>query len=185
MEHDFFEKLNRGPQVILKKDAAMIVAHSGLTPGWNVLEAGTGSAFLTIFLANLVQPGKVTSYERKEDFHRLAAKNAGKSGLANIELINKDIARAKVKGEFDMVMLDLKDPARLVKKLDKNLKARGVFVVYSPNIEQIKSVNTEFTKLNYQIKAIDCEMREWKVGISTHPIHSGIIHTGFLIFGYK
>ena len=103
MEHNFFERLNRGPQVILKKDAAMIVANSGLSPGWNVLEAGTGSAFLTIFLANLAQPGKVTSYEKKGDFHRLAAKNVGKSGLTNIELINKDIARAKVKGEFDMV----------------------------------------------------------------------------------
>ena len=130
MEPNFFEHLSRGPQVILKKDAAMIAAYSGLSPGWNILEAGSGSAFLTIFLANAAQPGKVVSYEKKEDFHRLATKNVIKSNLTNVELINKDIARAKVKGEFDLIALDLKNPARLIKKLDKNLKAGGVFAVY-------------------------------------------------------
>ncbi|MBN2095514.1 MAG: methyltransferase domain-containing protein [Candidatus Aenigmarchaeota archaeon] len=186
MEPDFFEKkAMRGPQVILKKDAGMIAAYSGASPGWKVLDAGSGSGFLAIFLGNIVQPGKVTTYEIKEDFFNLASKNIKRSGLENIEIINKDIAKARVKGEFDLITLDLRKPARLVKKLDKVLKPGGVFVVYSPNIEQIKDAHEEFTKLGYRITVIDCEVREWKVGISTHPIHTGLIHTGFLLFGYK
>lgn len=186
MERDFFEgKAKRGPQVILRKDMGIIAAFSGISPGWNVLDAGTGSGWLAIFLANLAQPGKVTSYERNKDFFKLSEKNLRRSGLTNLKLINKDISRAKIKGEFDLITLDLKNPARLVKKLDKNLKAGGVFVVYSPNIEQIKSANDAFLKVGYRTKTVDCSVREWKVGISTHPIHTGLIHTGYLIFGYK
>ena len=66
------KKVRRLPQVVLPKDAALIVAYTGLSPGWKVLDAGTGSAFLAIFLANLVKPGKVITYEKNKDF----AKNA-------------------------------------------------------------------------------------------------------------
>ncbi|MGC9310231.1 MAG: methyltransferase domain-containing protein [Candidatus Aenigmatarchaeota archaeon] len=185
MDPKFFDRAIRGPQVVLRKDAGIIAAYSGISPGWNVLDAGTGSGFLAIFLANLAQPGRVTTYEKQPQFHKLAAKNAKRAGLENIEFINKDIARARVRGEFDLITLDLKGPASLVKKLDKNLKPGGVFVVFSPNIEQIKDAHKEFLKFGYEAKMLDCEVREWKVGISTHPVHSGIIHTGYLLFGFK
>ncbi|OYT43748.1 MAG: tRNA methyltransferase [Candidatus Aenigmarchaeota archaeon ex4484_56] len=180
-----FKKLKRGPQIILPKDCGMIVAYSGLSSNWNVLEAGTGSGFLTIFLARLVYPGKVVTYEKRKDFYELAKNNIKISKLDNIEIHNKDIIKAKIKEKFNLIVLDLKNPDKHIKKLDKYLLEDGIIVIYSPNIEQIKKSYDVLEKLEYEIKVIENIVRKWSVGKSTHPVSSGITHTGFLIFGEK
>jgi tRNA (adenine57-N1/adenine58-N1)-methyltransferase len=180
-----FNKLKRGPQVILPKDAALILAYSSISSGQKVLDAGTGSGWLAIFLARLVYPGEVYTYEKRKEFYKLARKNIDILGLKNIKLFNADIKKAKIKEKFDLITLDLKQPYKLIKKLDKNLKKRGTFVIYSPNIEQIKECVEIFEKLGYQTKTFENIVREWQVGFSTHPIHSGVLHTGFICFGYK
>jgi len=180
-----FNKLKRGPQVILPKDAALILAYSGISSGQKILDAGTGSGWLSIFLARLVYPGEVYTYEKRKEFYKIARKNIDIAGLKNIKLFNADIGKAKIKEKFDLITLDLKQPHKLIEKLDKNLKKKGTFVVYSPNIEQIKDCVEIFKKLNYETRTFENIVREWQVGFSTHPIHSGILHTGFICFGYK
>lgn len=180
-----FDKLKRGPQVILPKDAALILAYSGISSGQKILDAGTGSGWLAIFLARLVYPGEVYTYEKRKEFYKIARKNIDISGLKNIKLFNADIEKAKIKEKFDLITLDLKQPYKLIEKLDKNLKKRGTFVIYSPNIEQIKESVQIFEKLGYETKTFENIVREWQIGFSTHPIHSGILHTGFICFGYK
>ena len=77
---DLMKKLARGPQIITLKDAAVISAFTGVSPGDLVVDAGAGSGFLAIYLGNLVKPkGKVISYERRPDFARLAARNVKKA----------------------------------------------------------------------------------------------------------
>ena len=180
-----FKKLKRGPQVILPKDAALIVAYSGLSSGCKLLDAGTGSGWLAIFLARLVYPGEVHTYEKRKEFYKIARKNIDLSGLKNIKLFNQDIKKAKIKEKYDVITLDLQQPYKLIEKLDKNLKRKGTFVIYSPNIEQIKESVKVFEKHNYQTKTFENIVREWQIGFSSHPIHSGILHTGFICFGYK
>jgi tRNA (adenine57-N1/adenine58-N1)-methyltransferase len=179
------KNLKRGPQVILPKDAALILAYSELSSGCKVLDAGTGSGWLAIFLAKLVYPGEVHTYEKRKEFYKLARKNIDISRLKNIKIFNQDIGKVKIKEKYDLITLDLKQPFNLIKKLDKNLKKKGTFVIYSPNIEQIKESIEVFEKLGYQTKTFENIVREWQVGFSTHPIHSGILHTGFICFGYK
>ena len=60
---EIFRKLSRGPQIVTLKDAGIIAAYTGLSPGDLVVDAGSGSGFLAIFMGNIVRPeGRVVSY---------------------------------------------------------------------------------------------------------------------------
>ena len=61
---DIHSNLHRGPQIISPKDIAWIIYKSGLSTGDSVVEAGSGSAALTVALAQVVAPdGKVFTFE--------------------------------------------------------------------------------------------------------------------------
>ncbi|KXB01667.1 tRNA methyltransferase, partial [candidate division MSBL1 archaeon SCGC-AAA261D19] len=82
---DYLQKIKRKSQIILPKDAAQIVAHTGVGPGNHVVDAGAGSGALAIFLGNLVRPnGWVISYEIRKDFAKVAKENIEMSGLGDI-----------------------------------------------------------------------------------------------------
>ncbi len=52
--NELMQSIERGPQVIMPKDAATIVFRLGIRPGETVVEGGLGSGSLTIALANAV-----------------------------------------------------------------------------------------------------------------------------------
>ncbi len=186
---DSLRNARRMPQVIMPKDAAMIVAYTGLTSGWTALDAGTGSGFLSMFIANLVKPGKVVSYEVNGAYARNAAENAKRAGLTNLQVINKDIFAVQLTGKYDLVTLDLKNSDKLINKVYKILKKGGFLVIYSPQIEQVKAVRKEMEGKELQftdVTTIENIVREWQVNESwTHPVPSGLVHTGFLTVGRK
>ncbi|MFH0837064.1 MAG: methyltransferase domain-containing protein [Candidatus Aenigmatarchaeota archaeon] len=184
---DILKRTKRLPQAIIPKDAGLIIAYTGVCSGWKVLDAGTGSAWLSMFIANIVNPGKVLSYEKREDFAKNAQHQAKKHGIGNLKIVNKDILSAEVKGQYNLITLDMKDCEKAVKKLYKNLVPGGWFAVYSPHIEQSVAVKDVMIKLGLKnINIIENITREWysEYGF-THPVPSGIMHTGFLTFGRK
>ena len=64
LQSDLQSNLKRGPQIISPKDIAWIIYKSGLSTGDTVVEAGSGSAALTLALAQSVAPkGKVITFE--------------------------------------------------------------------------------------------------------------------------
>ena len=66
----------RGAAVVYPKDAAQIVAMADIFPGARVVEAGVGSGALTCSLLRAVGPrGRVSSYERREEFADVARRN--------------------------------------------------------------------------------------------------------------
>lgn len=83
--NDIIAKMRRGPQIVHPKDAGIIIAYAGISPGDTVIEAGgAGSGALTIFLANAVGPtGKVISYEVRKDFYEIAKKNVELAGFSD------------------------------------------------------------------------------------------------------
>lgn len=186
---DILRRSRRMPQIVLPKDAGMIVAYTGVTGGWNVLDSGTGSGFLSMFLANIVMPGKVTSYEINEIYAKNAQENARKAGMQNLRIINEDIFTAKLSGKYDLVTLDLKNSDRMVKKVYPFLKKGGWIAVYSPQIEQVKAVRREIESSGLKftdVLTIENQVKEWQINDEySHPIPSGLIHTGFLTFARK
>lgn len=184
---NFLDKAKRGPQIIMPKDAALILTYTGVGPGSKVVDAGAGSGFLAIFLANYVRPGKVVTYENKKRFVKTAKKNIKSSGLSRfIRLREEDVTKGIKEKNVDLVTLDLKDVKKVVGHAYRALKVGGWLVVYSPHIEQVVTVVKEIRKKKFcETKVVENVVREWKVERTTRPKTMGIMHTGFLTFAKK
>ena len=175
--------MKRGPQVILPKDAAAIIAYSGLQQGDSVLEVGAGSGFLTVALANAVgSNGKVVSYERREDFAKLANKNLEKAGLkADVRVAD---ALNGVEGEYDLIVLDCGDARSVYEAVENNLKKGGVLVAYLTQATQVKEFQ-EACGFEHE-RTIEVIVREWKLdNRACRPQNTGLVHTAFLSFYRK
>jgi len=180
------KKMKRLPQIIMTKDAALILAYTGVKSGNLAVDAGCGSGFLAIFLANYIKPGKLVTYEINRQFAKVAKENIKSSGLKNIRFKMKDVRKGIDEKNVNLVTLDMQYCEKVVKHAYKSLKAGGWLVVYSPYVEQVKKVVKEIEKMDFtQIKTVENIVREWQVRDHTLPMRSGIMHTGFLTFARK
>lgn len=181
------KKLKRGPQIITPKDASLILAYTEVEPESKVVDAGTGSGFLAIFLATYIKPGKVYTYENDERFAKLARENIKISGLSKfIQLRKADVTKGIKEKNVDLVTLDLKDAKKVIRHAHKALKIGGRLVVYSPTIEHLMEISKEIKKGGFgEIKTVENIVREWKVDLTTRPKTMGIMHTGFLTFAKR
>ncbi len=174
--HDLLSFSERGPAVVLPKDFAAIVANTNLKAGDKVLDAGTGSGWLAAQLAYFVGPeGKVVTYEKRKDFHELAKRNFKFVGLKNIDARNEELR--EVKGEFDLITLDLLEPTKI-----KNFPLRkGKYcVAYLPHFEQVKEFCEYIKSKGLFVERIS-ETVEKEYELSKR----GIKHTAFLVFARK
>jgi len=180
-------RVKRLPQIIMPKDAALILAYTGVEPGSLVVDAGCGSGFLAIFLANYIKPGKVVTYEKEMRFIKVAKQNLKLSGLSKfIQFKQKDIRKGIDEKNVDLVTLDMKNAEKVVKHAYKSLKSGGWLVVYSPYIEQVKKIVREIKRKGFsEVKTVENIVRGWQVREHTLPERSGIMHTGFVSFARK
>ena len=180
------EKLKRGPQAMLPKDIGIILAFTGVGKESVVLDAGTGSGFLAISLANICK--KVVTYEWREEWADLARKNIARSGFSNVELKNKDVFQGIEERELDAVCLDLAETEKAVPHATAALKKGGFIVSFNPHAEQV----TAFAKA---VRAtgefeepftFECAVREMLVReAGFRPETKGLTHTGYLSFARK
>ncbi|MEM1549933.1 MAG: tRNA (adenine-N1)-methyltransferase [Candidatus Methanomethylicia archaeon] len=186
---DYIMKSLRKTQIIYPKDIAVIIHYSGIGPGSRVIEAGTGSGALTMALAYYVKPdGKVYSYESREEHIKIAKKNLERAGLMEyVELKLKDVTQGFDEEDVDAVMLDVATPWLVVNNAYKALADWGVFVSYSPTIEQVIKTVEALEKSNFiGIECIENIQRRWKVKVNeTRPETIMIGHTGYIVFARK
>ena len=184
---DVVRKYKRGPQVITRKDAAIIAGETGLQSNWRCLDLGGGSGFLTLFIANLVPSGSVTCYEIRKEHADIIKQNIKTSGFANVRVVNKDGAQFAGKN-FDLVPVDMKGSEDVMEKVYGALKKGGFLAVYSPHIEQQIACRKTMEKAGFtNIKTMETVQKEWKVDTRgfTHPVPSQLVHTGFLTIARK
>ncbi len=186
---DMLKHLKRGPQIITPKDAAIISAFTGISPGDLVVDAGAGSGFLAIHMGNLVRPdGKIVSYERRADFARLAKSNVKKSGLEEyVEIKNRDIFDGIDEKDVDVITLDMPEPWNAVANCKRALREGGFLVSYVPTVEQFRNFVNECEKngLKHE-KTVECTVREMVLRErGTRPQIKGIMHTGYITFVRK
>ncbi len=181
-----YNKLKRGPQVVLPKDAGLIAAFTGVGSGDRVVDVGAGSGWLAIFLGNIVgAQGHVYSYELREDFADLAERNAKKAGLESvIEIIRKDASQGITQTDVDLVTLDCADSDKLLPIAFGALKKGGACVGYLPHVEQVKQFVFAASDAGFNVeKVIEGIVRDWLVrDRGCRPENTGLTHTGFLVF---
>lgn len=191
---EFVVSMPRGAAVVYPKDAAQIVAMADIFPGAHVVEAGVGSGALTCSLLRAVGPlGRVSSYERREEFADVARQNVnqffgapdGQSHPA-WQLTLGDLAQALPEsGErVDRIILDMLAPWECLDAAADALLPGGIVVAYVATTTQLSRfvetvrVHGGFT----DPQAWESLVRDWHVeGLAVRPGHKMIGHTAFLV----
>ncbi len=111
---DFFKHIKRTGAPMMPKDIGVIMAYTGVSPSDVILDAGTGSGVLAIYLGTIAR--KIITYEINEQFVNVARKNVSSAGLSNIEVRQGNIVDeiGNIEGPFDVVTLDLQEAAKVV-----------------------------------------------------------------------
>jgi len=184
---DVEKKLKRGPQIITRKDASIIVAETGLKPDWKCLDLGGGSGFLSLFLARFLQAGSVLTYEIKKEHADIINENIKRLGFGNIKVINKPAEKFTGKG-YDLITVDMKGAEKIMDRCHAALKEKGWLVVYSPHINQQLAGKKKMEKAGFSnIYTLETIQRFWKIDTRgfAHPEHTQLVHTGFITFARK
>ena len=189
---EFVVSMPRGAAVVYPKDAAQIVAMADMFPGARVVEAGAGSGALTCSLLRAVGPaGRVSSYERREEFAEVARRNVNQffggehpAWKLTVGDLVETMPTGEEPGSVDRVVLDMLAPWECVDVVADALTAGGIVVAYVATTTQLARVvetlraHGEFT----EPQPWETLVRDWHVeGLAVRPGHQMKGHTGFLV----
>jgi tRNA (adenine57-N1/adenine58-N1)-methyltransferase catalytic subunit len=186
---EFTVTMPRGAAVVYPKDAAHILVQTDIFPGARVLEAGAGSGALTMFLLRAVgTTGKVYSYERREDFAKIAQRNvetffAGPHPAWTLRV--GDVVADNVGDPVDRVILDMLAPWECIDMVSDVLVPGGMLCCYVATTTQLgRTMDTIRVHGGFtEPVAREYSAREWHAeGLAIRPGHGTSGHTGFLIF---
>ncbi|WP_372727949.1 tRNA (adenine-N1)-methyltransferase [Nocardioides sp.] len=187
---EFVVSMPRGAAVVYPKDAAQIVSMCDIFPGAHVVEAGVGSGALTCSLLRAVGPhGRVSSYERREEFADVARRNVhqffgGEHPAWQLTL--GDLAEAlPASGErADRIILDMLAPWECLDAAADALRPGGIVCAYVATTTQLSRfvetvrIHGGFT----EPQSWESLVRNWHVeGLAVRPDHKMIGHTAFLV----
>jgi tRNA (adenine57-N1/adenine58-N1)-methyltransferase len=187
---EFVVSMPRGAAVVYPKDAAQIVSMADIFPGAHVVEAGAGSGALTCSLLRAVGPhGRVTSYERREEFAEVARQNVtqffgGEHPAWELRL--GDLAEGLVESgdRADRVILDMLAPWDCLDAAAGALRPGGIVCAYVATTTQLSRF-VETVRLHggfTEPQPWESLVRDWHVeGLAVRPGHKMIGHTAFLV----
>ena len=180
---DDYRHIRRLAQIIPLKDIGAIIAATGVGPESVVLDAGSGSGAVSIFLARFVK--KVYSYDIVQDHTDIAKENAVNLGIKNIEYKSGDITKGVTEKEIDLMILDMPEPWECVDTIEKSLKVGGFVVVYCPTIPQtadfVNAIKNNGKLMH--LRTSEIIDRKWEInGRKVRPRGQEIAHSAFLTF---
>jgi tRNA (adenine57-N1/adenine58-N1)-methyltransferase catalytic subunit len=190
--NEFTVTMPRGAAVVYPKDAARILIEADIFPGARVVEAGAGSGALACYLLRAIgEHGRLTSFERREDFAAVARRNVENffSGPhPSWQLRVGDLADGLAEEPVDRAVLDMLAPWECVAPLAEVLEPGGVLAAYVATTTQLgRTVETLRAHGGFtEPEATESLVRAWHAeGLAVRPRHDMVGHTGFLIISRR
>ena len=188
---EFVLLMKRGPQIIYPKDVGQIIVESNLNNSSRVLEIGSGSGALTLYLYSLLQnSGKLYSLDSSKINQRRANKTISRylstysKDTVDVNFINEKLEKFNFKNledKIDAIITDVPEPWDFFinNKIDTNLN----WVSYLPSMSQIIRINETLKEKNFQdIEVKEVILRDWIVDKKVvRPTNKLVSHTGFLV----
>jgi tRNA (adenine57-N1/adenine58-N1)-methyltransferase len=144
---------------------------------------------MTVALAFAVGPqGRVVTYEKREEFQKLARKNLERLGLDDrVEFKLRDIAEGFDETDADAFFLDLPNPWDYVTQVRAALKPGGFFCNLVPTFNQVETLLHALRRENFAfIEVCEIMLRYYKPEPSRlRPTDRMVAHTGFLTFARR
>lgn len=189
--HDFVMKIQHGTQIVYPKDLGYISSRAGLQSGQKIVEIGTGSGALTIFLAGVVKPnGHVYTFDVNQQFIDIAKKNVSKTSLdkyITFKKINIKNRKSLPIKNADLITIDLGDPWSVIKQARLMLKDSGSIISICPTINQLEKLSTSLIENEFtDIECVENIVRniDAREGKTRHSFY-GIGHTTYLVYARK
>ncbi|MGB3376701.1 MAG: tRNA (adenine-N1)-methyltransferase [Microbacterium sp.] len=189
---DFAMSMPRGAAIVYPKDSAQIVMQADVFPGAVVVEAGVGSGALSLALLRAIgSDGRLTSFERREDFAEVATANVEtffgetpESWKVVVGDLAEELPTRFEDGTVDRVVLDMLAPWECMDVVADALTPGGVVICYIATATQLSRVAEciRATGLFTDPDASETMVRGWHVeGLAVRPDHRMVAHTGFLL----
>ena len=185
---DFVLSMPRGATIVYPKDAAMIVGVADVFPGAKVIEAGVGSGALSISLLRAIgAEGKLSSFERRDDFAEIARENV-RTYFGELppqwSLSVGSVQESTTDKKYDRVILDMLAPWECISFASEVLRPGGVFLAYVATTTQLSATAEALKENGSFTEPLSSEtiVRDWHhEGLAVRPMQRMIGHTGFLI----
>lgn len=188
---EFVLLMKRGPQIIYPKDVGQIIVESNINNASKVLEIGSGSGALTLYMYSLLKnSGKLYSLDSSKINQRRASKTISRflstysQDSVDVTFINEKLINFNLKSldeDIDTIITDVPEPWEFFinNKIENNLS----WVSYLPSISQIMKINNTLIENNFQdIEVKEVILRDWIVDQKVvRPTNKLVSHTGFLI----
>jgi len=189
---EFILNMKRGPQIIYPKDISQIVIESNISSSSKVLEIGTGSGALTLYLVSILnEKGSLTTVDISKTNQRRAKKTIERylstkeiNKEYNLKFINQDLNDfnfSEISNEIDTVITDVPEPWIF---FDNNkINTDIVWVSYLPSITQVIKTKECLESNNFEnIEVKEVILRDWYLNKKiARPDNKLISHTGFLL----
>ncbi|XP_056282991.1 tRNA (adenine(58)-N(1))-methyltransferase, mitochondrial isoform X2 [Pseudoliparis swirei] len=178
---DYALYMKRGPAITYPKDASTMLMMMDVTEGDRVLESGSGSGAMSLFLSRAVGfKGSVLSVEVREDHHRRAVLNykrwrqswslrRGEEWPDNVQFHIHDLSEASAllaNQGFHAVALDLIHPQLVLPTVVPHLYPGAVCAVYLANITQVIDLLEGLRCLRLPLlceRIMEVQLRDWVV----------------------
>jgi tRNA (adenine57-N1/adenine58-N1)-methyltransferase catalytic subunit len=181
---DNYDRMKRGPAVIIPKDVGFIIAEIGLTKDHVVIDAGAGTGGMTCQLAVLCK--HVYSYDVEAKHIKIVKENCKRLDLDNVTIEEADIYTLEPPKNVDAVILDVPEPVKAIGTAKKALKQGGYVVFYTPHITQAQEVVLALGEDFKYLTTIELIQRRWEVDEKRlRPKHAMLGHTAFLTIARK
>jgi tRNA (adenine57-N1/adenine58-N1)-methyltransferase len=186
---DYIPKLARRTQVMYPKDLGYVILSLGISPGFKVLDAGTGSGAAAMVMASLVKPtGKVFSYDVNEESIAVAQRNLERAGLLEyVELVRGDVKTMVFSEFFDAALMDLPDPWEALGNVSRFLKPSARICIVTPTMNQLEKAYLAMVDSGVaHLETVEIFLRRIRpFQGKVRPESLMIGHTAYLMLGVK